>query len=115
MARGGDIDGTTHVIDTTTGDSIYIYDGNPILQVYALAWSPDSTRIASGGSVAYINNEVKVFTATTGGNTVTHAGYNESTPSIAWSPDGKRVASGGSKEPIVATSGCSPLKMRYCS
>src|SRR5205823_2645211 len=59
--------------------------------VAVIAWSPDSKRIASGGST---DGNVQVWDAKDGGHPPP---YNENSYSvpvdfIAWSPDGKRIA-----------------------
>ncbi len=59
--------------------------------IFAVAWSPDSTRIASGGN----DNTIQVWNATTGKRLVTYTGHLGSVWAVAWSPDGTRIASGG--------------------
>jgi serine/threonine protein kinase len=58
--------------------------------VYAVAWSPDSRRIAS----ASFDETVQVWNAATGGNVLTYKGHAGVVEAVAWSPDGRRVVSG---------------------
>ncbi|SRR6266849_2890496 len=70
-----------HLLYTYRGQS----DG-----VQAVAWSPDSRRIASA------SDDVQVWDAATGGNVLTYMGHHShGVNAVAWSPDGKRIASAG--------------------
>src|SRR5216683_890945 len=69
---------------------LYTYRGHS-LGVNAVAWSPDSTRIASGSD----DGMVQVWDATNGGNVFTYRGHASNVVyAVAWSPDGTRIASG---------------------
>src|SRR6266567_8972805 len=57
--------------------------------VYAVAWSPDGTRIASGGN----DSTVQIWSAATGHRLVTYPGHLGTVYAVAWSPDGTRIAS----------------------
>ena len=70
------------------GTIIYTYRGH-IGEVKAVAWSPDSTRIASGG----LDKTVQVWDATTGNHLITHRRHSNEVKAVAWSLDGKRIAS----------------------
>lgn len=59
--------------------------------VLSVVWSPDGTRIASGGGG---DNSVRVWDATTGQSLLVCKGHADNVWSIAWSPDGTRIASG---------------------
>jgi WD40 repeat protein len=54
--------------------------------VFAVAWSPDGTRIASGGN--------QVWDARTGHLLVKYSGHTGTVYTVVWSPDGRRIASG---------------------
>ena len=59
--------------------------------VWSVAFSPDGTRIASGGD----DSTVRVWDADTGqpvGQPMT--GHTDTVGSVAFSPDGRRIASG---------------------
>jgi eukaryotic-like serine/threonine-protein kinase len=70
------------------GTKLYTYRGH-IGEVKAVAWSPDSTRIASGS----LDKTVQVWDATTGKHVITHRGHSNEVKAVAWSLDGKRIAS----------------------
>jgi WD40 repeat protein len=61
-----------------------------ILGVYSAVWSPDGSRIASGG----VDNTVQVWLVATGGCLLTYKGHEHRIESVTWSPDGSRIASG---------------------
>jgi WD40 repeat protein/tRNA A-37 threonylcarbamoyl transferase component Bud32 len=57
--------------------------------VFSAAWSPDGTRIASGGA----DMTARVWQASTGGTLVTYTGHSANVTYVAWSPGSSRVAS----------------------
>ena len=57
--------------------------------VFAVAWSPDSRRIASGGN----DSTVQVWDAASGHRLLTYMGHAAAVREVAWSPDGARIAS----------------------
>lgn len=61
---------------------------------YALAWSPDSQRVAAG------NHSVQIWDATTGKHSLTIPG-NDEPVSLAWSPNGHYLAVGGTTVRII--------------
>lgn len=58
--------------------------------VKAVAWSPDSSRLASGSW----DQTVQVWEAITGVMLLTYQGHSGVVKAVAWSPDCKRLASG---------------------
>jgi eukaryotic-like serine/threonine-protein kinase len=98
IASGG-WDQAIHVWDATTEEPVLIYDGHvsnkaagkgiPEGMVFALAWSPDGTSIASGSW----DKTVQVWDAANGRQIYIHHGHMTSVPAVAWSPDSKRIAS----------------------
>ena len=57
--------------------------------LYAVAWSPDGRRIASGGA----GTTIQVWDATTGEALFTYRGHLSCVYTLAWSPDSTRIAS----------------------
>jgi WD40 repeat protein len=58
-------------------------------RVLATAFSPDGTRIATGGTDA----AVKVWDAATGQEAITPSGQSGAVTGVAFSPDGRTLAS----------------------
>jgi WD40 repeat protein len=82
----------------TSDNSVQVWDaqsGKTLLTVadasgqsYAVAWSPDGKRIASGDG-----QSVRVWEATTGQAQLTYRGHSSDIFQVAWSPDGSLIAS----------------------
>jgi curved DNA-binding protein CbpA len=90
VVAGGGL--TWWVVSRTSQSASFTYQGDGTA-VYAVAWSPDGTRIASAG----YNETVQVWNAADGSNPYTYRGRTGgycSVDAVAWSPDGKRIASG---------------------
>jgi WD40 repeat protein len=95
----GGWDQTVHVCDAATAEPILVYDGHasskargegiPEGMIFAVAWSPDGTSIASGSW----DKTVQVWDATNGTQIYTYRGHVTSVPAVAWSPDSTRIAS----------------------
>ncbi len=71
------------------GTTIYTYRGHTG-QVFADAWSPDGSRIASGSE----DTTAQVWDATTGGNVLIYRGHTKQIWTLAWQPHGQQIASG---------------------
>jgi WD40 repeat protein len=68
------------------------------IDVYDLAWSPDSTMVAASGQSTGDAQPVesRVWRVSNGALIATHQDQGSSVRSVRWSPDGKYVASAGS-------------------
>ena len=80
------------IVSKPVGTILHTYRGHTG-RVNAVAWSPDSTHIASGSR----DKSVRVWNVATGGNMVTyqgHTGFGASVQAVIWSPDGTYIASG---------------------
>lgn len=91
-------DGTVHVWNAKTGQTVYVYKGQAQEQgVGALAWSPDGTRIASGGT------DIHIWDAMTGKKIFVYKGFGNgqyiNINIIKWSPDGTMIASAAGNGP----------------
>jgi len=58
--------------------------------VFALAWSPDGSRLMTGGGA---DQQVRLWDAATGATTVTLTGHTDWVHAVAWSSDGTSLAS----------------------
>jgi WD40 repeat protein/DNA-binding SARP family transcriptional activator len=104
---------------TSDGDKVHIWDISAAMQgpalnpgsatpkevltlrghaagIQAIAYSPDGTRIATGG----IDNAITVWDAATGKELLTLAGHKSYITGLAFSPDGKRIASASNDQTV---------------
>ena len=68
--------------------------------VFALAWSPDGSRLMTGGGA---DQQVRLWDAATGATIVTLTGHTDWVHAVAWSSDGTSLASadnGGDRPPV---------------
>lgn len=76
------------IYDTTTKQPAQRFEGLPSY-VKNLAWSPDSTRLASGDD----HGTVRVWDAQSGKLILAQPIHTKDVDELAWSPDGTRIAS----------------------
>jgi WD40 repeat protein/tetratricopeptide (TPR) repeat protein len=99
----GRMEGTARVLDARTGAVLLELKGRPqvantfymITGVLCVAFSPDGTRIATGGTADSANAEASVWDARTGAELLSLKGHTSRVMSVAFSPDGTRVITGG--------------------
>ena len=86
----GSDDGTIRVWDVESGDTVLgpINTGHEV--VFAVIYSPDTTKIATGG---YKENSLKIWDAKTG-NLLSTIKHNYTVYSLAWTSDQKKVITG---------------------
>src|SRR2546421_5628576 len=77
------------------GITLFTYHGH-FERVRAIAWSPDSQRLASAGS----DQTVQVWEIATGDHLFTCRGHVDSVSAVAWSPEGKRLASASNDQTV---------------
>ena len=77
-----------HILDRSTGDETCTLTGHEGL-VFALAYSKDGARLASGSA----DHTIGVWDMATGREVRTLEGHDEGVCAVAFSPDGKRLAS----------------------
>lgn len=98
-------DGSAFATDTHTADpnvavwsaetGVRIADiGHDPYGVNAVAFSPDGTRVATGGP----DDSAKVWDVATGDRVASLAGHRSGVGSVAFSPDGSRIVTGGLDE-----------------
>ncbi|MDQ6643983.1 MAG: serine/threonine protein kinase, partial [Chloroflexota bacterium] len=75
--------------------TILVYHGHPA-RVDAVAWSPDSKRIASASD----DHTVQICDAQTGATSLTYRGHAAEVYALSWSPDGKYLASAGADKTV---------------
>jgi WD40 repeat protein len=79
--------------------------------VFAVAWSPDGTKIATASA----DRTVKIWDAESGALICTYYGHSGEVYTLAWSPNGQEIASGGDDNTVqIWNSTCdSPPLLTY--
>jgi WD40 repeat protein len=88
LAAGGG-DGRSIIWDAASGKQVHVLRTQETL-AYSVAFSPDSSRLATSAT-----EKIKVWDVATGTQTAAISGHSGWTTSLAWSPDGRRIVSGG--------------------
>lgn len=86
-SASGSYNDTLRIWDMDSGREL---TGTRLERLYAIAWSPDSSRLACAGSAGYA---VFILDARTGQQVGRLNGHGGNIDSVAWSPDGKQLAS----------------------
>ena len=92
---GNDGESSIKVWDSVTGDELLIIDGLEGT-VVSVAWSPDGTKLASGG----FDNAVSIWDSSNGQKLEFCGKHSKWVESVVWSPDGTKLASCGPDETI---------------
>ena len=85
------------LLHTLTGHTGGVLTLNAAEQVVAVGWSPDGSRLVSGGD----DTAVRVWEATSGRLLHTLTGHTRRVNGVGWSPDGTRLVSGGADARLV--------------
>jgi len=96
-----------HIWDAQTRETLIRYAGHTD-SVYSARWSPDGTKIASGGH----DHTAQVWKASTGRQLFTYRGHTDSIYDVAWSPDGSAIAS-ASQDHTLQVWECLSGQLRY--
>lgn len=96
---------------TSTSDKTVYTTPSNMSGFSALAWSPDSTRVASLTNAQ--NNPVTIWDATTGKNSVTVPLPNEYPLLLAWSPNSQLIAIGTTTGVVIANGQTGAIVKNY--
>jgi Tol biopolymer transport system component/tetratricopeptide (TPR) repeat protein len=94
LASGGYQDGLIKLWDPARGAELARMHGEPG-RVFALAFSPDGTRVAAVCPHQLWSSCIYIWDAVTGQELATARGHNDWVDAVVWSPDGTRLASAG--------------------
>jgi WD40 repeat protein len=86
LAAGGAISGWVVVWDASNGREILSFSAHSG-SVEAVAFSPDGSRLATGGQ----DKLVKIWNAVDGAHLLTLGNHEQPIQDVAWSPDGRRL------------------------
>jgi len=84
--------------DADTGEELHVLEGHT-QDVVDLAWSPDSTLLAS----ASFDFTARIWDVATGQEVLSLLNYSGSVMGVAWSPDGSKVATGSDSQRYIDT------------
>jgi WD40 repeat protein len=96
IVSGDHDDGTVTLWDSATGKVLWNLRGHNS-SVFAVAFSPDSKRVVSGGLTdkSGNGNAIKLWDTESGKELLALQGHQENIYSVVFSPDGKLIVSGG--------------------
>jgi WD40 repeat protein len=78
------------------GHKYYTWYGQSNNEVTADDWSPDGSRVVTGGE----DSTVQIWDAMTGGNVVPYTGHTAAVWGVSWQPRGMQIASGGDDKSV---------------
>lgn len=92
---------TLQVIQALAGKQVFAYVSNAGFwntqadkTIFAVAWSPDGTRLACGGG----EYKIDIFNTRLWKQQITYKGHHSAVYAIAWSPDGRQIISTGADD-----------------
>ncbi len=92
-----------HIVLAQSGEKVFAFEGGTGFwkaqddkTVYALAWSPDGTKLAWGGG----EDRVDILDARVRRLLLTYKGHNSAVYALAWSPDGRQITSTGADDAV---------------
>ena len=92
---------TLQVIQALTGQQVFAYVSNAGFwntqadkTIFAVAWSPDGTRLACGGG----EYKIDIFDPRLWKQQITYKGHHSAVYAVAWSPDGRQIISTGADD-----------------
>lgn len=88
------------------GTRLYTYQGHSE-RVFALDWSRDGKRIASGG----YDHTVQIWEAANGREIFAYRGHSDPVRCATWAPDGKSIASAGNDHTVQVWSAATGRKI----
>lgn len=82
------------------GGTIYTYDATS--SVFAVAWSPDGTRLVLGAWGPRNEGQVQALDANTGQHVINYrdSSLQQRIEAVAWLPDGRSIVAGGDDGPV---------------
>jgi WD40 repeat protein len=95
--------------DAATKKQVFTLEGHTEYGVESLAWSPDSTKLASAGS----DKTARLWDIAARKELYRLTGHRDGVNSVAWSPDGKALAT-GSDDATVRLWDASTAKQTRC-
>jgi WD40 repeat protein len=98
IATAGD-DSTARIWDAGTGEQLLVLAHEQPSYVWAVAWSPDGTRLLStSGNEDFgaKDTTIRIWDAESGAELLVIRGHTRQVTTASWSPDGKRIVSASS-------------------
>ena len=92
---------TLQVIQALSGQQVFAYVSNAGFwntqsdkTIFAVAWSPDGTRLACGGG----EYKIDIFDTRLWKQQISYKGHHSAVYAVAWSPDGRQIISTGADD-----------------